>query len=74
MLDLHSLLEVKNIPVHLVPNHASIHLWVHHLNGRHRLEKTKPVNTMSIQMALRAYFTHENVLPRKRSLTSMGGH
>lgn len=65
MLDLHSLLEVKNFPVHLVPDHASIHLRVHHLNGRHRLEKTKPANKTSIQLPMKAYIADDRVLPSK---------
>lgn len=35
------LFQVENFPVDLVSNHASVHLRIHHLYGRHGLKQTK---------------------------------
>ena len=40
-INLHSFFEWQYILV-FVEYHACIHLWIHHLNGRHRFEQTKP--------------------------------
>lgn len=41
---LDSLFKIKNFSINLVSNHASIHLGIHHFNGRHGLKKTKAAN------------------------------
>ena len=39
---LDSLFKVQNLPVDLIADHSSIHLRIHHLDGRHGLKQAKP--------------------------------
>lgn len=41
---LDSLFKIENFSINLVSNHASIHLGIHHFNGRHGFKKTKSAN------------------------------